>query len=403
MSNKNILIIGNYPPPYGGVPRHIQYLVPSLVENGYKVHILSGGDTGVNKENGITVYKYNKWKRRKSLLNGFRKNLSIWHKYFPQMALNFPKQLYWFISSISLGREIVRAKNISLIKAYNFFSSAPIGAILSKEYSIPLVISNFGEFFTQEKFFSQNSSLINFMINQASRRLCMTKHCAGIYKNLGVNSSYEIVKYGIDLNVFYPDNSDKTIRTNLGIGNDEFTVLYLARMCEEMGLEIFIKAAKYLLKENSSLKFIIGGKPETSYQSALAFKKAFPLNVFVIPDIPYSQLPNYYRAADVIAVPTLGDRACGSLSAAEAGACEKPVIASKIGGIPEFIADGQTGVLIPPGSPQDLASELMKLSKNPKLTYQMGQAGRSFVEKNFNMDATNKRFLEIFDEENKNI
>ena len=68
---KSILIIGNYPPPFGGVPRHIEYLAPFLVKRGWKVHILSGGSTGTENKEGFTVYKPTKEEKLKAIAEFF--------------------------------------------------------------------------------------------------------------------------------------------------------------------------------------------------------------------------------------------------------------------------------------------------------------------------------------------
>ena len=397
-SNKSILLIGNYPPPFGGVPRHIEYLVPGLVAGGYEVHVLSGGDTGVEQHPGFTVYKFNRWDCRRALLRDWGKNLLVWRRYFSTFGWSSLRQLYGFLSLISLGRAIIRRCGISLIKAYNLASYAPIGAVLSKEFDLPLVISNFGEYYSAPGFFQKHLGLVQFVARQATRRLSMTRHCAAIYAKCGITLPCEVVYYGIDLKSFNPENRGYDILQALGIRPEEKTVLYLARMTREMGLEVFIVAAQKLLQQDPHLKVIIGGEPEELWNEAVKFQAEYPSNVFVRPDIPLEDLPHYYGAATVVAVPTLGDRACGSLSAAEASATAKSVVASRVGGVPEFVVDGQTGLLVPPRDPDALAAALLRICSDENLAYQMGRAGRAFVEANFDCDRTNARILSIFNE-----
>ena len=76
----------------------------------------------------------------------------------------------------------------------------------------------------------------------------------------------------------------------------------------------------------------------------------------------------------------------------------KPVIASKVGGIPEIIADGETGILIPPDNVDALKETMLKLIRNDLLTRQMGEHGRLRAEKLFNKDKTNEEIEHILDQ-----
>ncbi|MFH1884900.1 MAG: glycosyltransferase family 4 protein [Planctomycetota bacterium] len=397
IKKKSVLLIGNYPPPFGGVPRHIEYLVPDLVAGGYEVHVLSGGHTGIEKRPGYTVYKFNRQDRFRALLKDWNKNLYVWQRYFQTFGWSF-HQVSYFLSLISLGRQIIRQYDVSIIKAYNLSSYAPIGAVLSSELNLPLVVSNFGEYYSNPEFFRKHIALVQFVAKQATRRLSMTQHCAAIYKKFGVDLPCEIVHYGIDLKLFEPRNTGHALLQELGIKPEEKMILFLARMTREMGLDVFIAAVKNLLRQSPGLKIIIGGKPEELLGKALKLQAEYPGNVFVRPNIPNADLPHYYGAATVVAVPTLGDRAGGSLSAAEASATAKPVVASRVGGVPEFVVDGQTGLLVPPGDPDALAAALWQVCSDENLAHQMGSAGRAFAESNFDKAHTNKRILEIFNE-----
>jgi glycosyltransferase involved in cell wall biosynthesis len=85
--------------------------------------------------------------------------------------------------------------------------------------------------------------------------------------------------------------------------------------------------------------------------------------------------------ANVVAMPSWEEPF--SLVALEAVATAKPVVATRAGGVPEFVLGGETGLLIPPRDPQALAEALIKLIDNPQLACAMGQKGRLRVEKLF--------------------
>lgn len=88
-----------------------------------------------------------------------------------------------------------------------------------------------------------------------------------------------------------------------------------------------------------------------------------------------------YRKADIFTLPTLGD--CSPWVIVEAMAMRLPVVATRVGGIPEVVIHGETGLLIPPNSPEALAEAIQELGKDPARRRAMGIAGRRRVEQYF--------------------
>jgi glycosyltransferase involved in cell wall biosynthesis len=80
----------------------------------------------------------------------------------------------------------------------------------------------------------------------------------------------------------------------------------------------------------------------------------------------------------------------------EAMACETPVVASAVGGILEVVEDGKTGLLVPPGRPDELAAALRRVLENPALGRSLGQAGRSRVEAQFSWASVAERTERVY-------
>jgi len=85
-------------------------------------------------------------------------------------------------------------------------------------------------------------------------------------------------------------------------------------------------------------------------------------------------------------------------SAAEAMACAKPVVATKVGGVPEVVDDGITGSLVLPKNPNALAEAIITLLQNKEKAQRMGQAGRKRVEKMFSLQKNIRQTEEIYEE-----
>jgi starch synthase len=106
-------------------------------------------------------------------------------------------------------------------------------------------------------------------------------------------------------------------------------------------------------------------------------------------NVPEGELASFFSAATLVVAPTLGARACGSLASAEAMAAGKPVVASRVGGIPEYVADGLTGLLIPPGDPRALADAVLMLLGDPARLEEFGRRGRERAAALFDGTRTN--------------
>jgi glycosyltransferase involved in cell wall biosynthesis len=100
--------------------------------------------------------------------------------------------------------------------------------------------------------------------------------------------------------------------------------------------------------------------------------------------------------ADVVALPSWTEGL--PLAALEAMAQGRPVVATPVGGTPEVVVDGETGLLVPPRDHEALAGAIGRLLADPKLRGRMGEAGRRRAEERFSLDAMTGRFLQIYDE-----
>jgi glycosyltransferase involved in cell wall biosynthesis len=94
------------------------------------------------------------------------------------------------------------------------------------------------------------------------------------------------------------------------------------------------------------------------------------------------EVENVYHTADIVVVPSRWQEPLGLINL-EAGACRRPVVATRVGGIPEVVEDGVNGYLVEPGDVDALAARVATLIADPALRARMGEAGRARVERDF--------------------
>ncbi len=100
-------------------------------------------------------------------------------------------------------------------------------------------------------------------------------------------------------------------------------------------------------------------------------------NVDFVGFIPNERIYSLLSAHHAMVMPSLAESF--GVAVLEAGACGRPVIASRVGGVPEVMRDGETGLLVPPGDPNALADAIIKLAGDRALCARLGEAGRNFV------------------------
>ena len=124
-------------------------------------------------------------------------------------------------------------------------------------------------------------------------------------------------------------------------------------------------------------------------------KEGLSKNVQFTGFIKYEELPSYYASADVVIIPSEIYESF-SYTVAQGMACGKPVIASKIGGIPETLDHGNSGILFRPGDIDDLSEKIKLLYNNTEKARIIGENARLFCRNNFSMEILQPKYLAFY-------
>jgi D-inositol-3-phosphate glycosyltransferase len=193
---------------------------------------------------------------------------------------------------------------------------------------------------------------------------------------------------GVDIELFQP-RSQAESRVAIGIAPDERVVLFVGRIDPIKGIDTLIDAAEIMLSRGSiepaSTFLIVGGDLGANGApigpladvAELIERRGIAAGFRLVGSQPQDQLPVFYAAADVVAVPSRYESF--GLVAVEALACGKPVVASRVGGLRFTIDEGTTGFLVKPQSPQALAGALEGILTDETLRAAMSAAARPSV------------------------
>jgi glycosyltransferase involved in cell wall biosynthesis len=170
---------------------------------------------------------------------------------------------------------------------------------------------------------------------------------------------------------------------------DEGYVLYLGRLSEEKGIETLLHAHQ---GSGGVWDLVVAGAGPLENKLKVQFKLARFLG-----HVAGEQLRLTLDRASVIVISSEWFENC-PMTVLEAMACGKPVVGSRIGGIPELVLDGETGLLFEPGNAEQLRACLNRLMGNESLRRAMGVAGRQRVESKFSLDEHNRQLMRIYRE-----
>ncbi len=196
---------------------------------------------------------------------------------------------------------------------------------------------------------------------------------------------------GVDLDAFRPDLDGSGWRERLGIAAGRPVVLAASRLVARKGHDVLVEAWPRVLEScPDAVLLIVGDGPCRSrlQRSISSLREA----VRMVASVPWSQMPQLYAAADVFALPCrtrrlgLEPEALGIVFL-EAAATGLPVVVGRSGGAPEVVVDGETGYVVDPRSPSQVAAKIVMLLESPTAALAMGERGRRRVADRFSGDA----------------
>lgn len=217
-------------------------------------------------------------------------------------------------------------------------------------------------------------------VSEASRQ-----SFAEAYRPHRMPDNWEVMHNGIDISNFSPGQGDPQVRRELTAGAPGSVVVLPAAFRDFKGIPIAIRAWPLVLQRypDAVLALTGGGELDEELRRLVA---ELGLEESVIFVGVRTDMPEVYRAADVVLLPsTHGENLPTVLIEASATACA--IAASRVGGIPDIVPDGQTGLLFEPGSTQGLADAVCRLLGDPDLRRTLGAAACERARQEFSATA----------------
>ncbi|HBX23876.1 MAG TPA: hypothetical protein DEF34_09645 [Desulfotomaculum sp.] len=195
---------------------------------------------------------------------------------------------------------------------------------------------------------------------------------------LTTNKGIKVVYNGVDTGMFDTCMNQAQAKTDLGFAPADRIILYVGRIIRQKGVFELLDAFTRLTEKvrEARLVFVGAGEDERAL-GAQARESGVSPRVYFAGTQPHEELVKWYTASEMVVLFSHHDGVPNVLK--EAMGCGKPVVASKISGIPELVVHGETGLLVEPQNINQMVTAMEKLLSDPELGRQMGQNAREVI------------------------
>lgn len=376
----------------------IYNLAAWLAQKGIQVDVIAPGDPGADYFeywDNIHIYrfpyflpqKYQQLVYRDGLLNNLR-NSRLAATQAPAFILAEFSYLLW----------LLKKKKSDLVHAHWSLPQGLLGVMAKYVLKVPCVTTLHGSdiFGLRHPIFR---SLNKLAIAQSDVCTANSRATAAMARKISGRENTRLIPMGVNPVQFQQTSEVVDLRKKFQLNGE--VVLSVGRLIDLKGTDYLIKAfAGVFLEFPRAKAIIIGSGPRKNYLLNLTRDLQLSENIVFMDEVPHAELVKYYSLADVFVLPSIknetGETEGFGVVLLEAMACGLAVIGSNVGGIPDIIKDGETGLLARPKDPQNLGNQIIRLLTDENLRKKMVENARNLIETQFSWDVVSERFIEIY-------
>ena len=389
------------PGQIGGMSTHLQMLSSGLEESGHSALVLYLG--------GV-------------LPRGVGKTAIVW----PAGALNRVRRGWGMVYAAAVRgrllaalteRELKRARADGepweVLNAQDVYSVPALRAVADR-YGIPLVLTLHGYplYESMSEGYSRASAAgRSFLMESEIRALRLADSVVTVDSRLHrhvlrlapeVESRTSLLMNFIDTSLYHPGSEGRReLRDAWDVPADKIVLFCPRRLVKKNGV-VQPALALAAMPPDQRARFLLlyaGEGGERQAIERVVREHGLEREVRLLGGQSREAVGQLYLLADIVLVPSVHSEnveEATSLSALEAMACGRPVIAGAVGGLAEMIDDGRTGLLVPASDPEALAAAMMRLAGDPQLGSRLAEAARSYVEREHSHIQAAARFVEVY-------
>lgn len=301
----------------------------------------------------------------------------------------FSKLVY--LKAINKVKNIVKKTKPDIIHAHYASSYGLIGALVGFH---PYIISVWGaDVFNFPKYSFLHSRIIKFSLSRADTVLSTSIVMKNETRNY-TDKEVIVTPFGIDLELFKPKKEVQQLNQNsLVIGT-------IKALEKKYGIEYLIKAVHVIqnkFPEKSVKLLIVGTGTQEKKLKQLVKELGLEKDTVFTGFVNHKEVPKYHNMIDIFVSASIDDSESFGVAILEASACEKPVIVSNVGGLPEVVVNGETGFVVEAKNPDAIAESISQLIVNSELKTKMGKNGRIRVIEKYDWNESVKKMISVYD------
>lgn len=270
--------------------------------------------------------------------------------------------------------------------------SLAIGAAAASMAKVPLrVISRRVDFPLKNNFFSQKK-----YTRDIDLIIAISKGIKKVLMDGGIKAeTVRVVPSGIDFTPFDEARSSDYLRRELSLSQEDYLVGIVAHLADHKGHTYLIEATRILKDRAPKIKVIVVGEGPLRMDLDRQVKETHVEDMVFFLGFR-DDVPQILGSLDLF---VLSSKLEGmGTSIMDAMASRLPVVATRVGGIPEVVVDGETGILVPAKNPDALADAILKIYSDKQAAKQLGERGYQVVHKKFSAESMADRIIDHYEE-----
>ncbi|MFC1620950.1 glycosyltransferase [Candidatus Omnitrophota bacterium] len=272
-----------------------------------------------------------------------------------------------------------------------------LGFICGRIARIPRISTTIHTMRKPEAWKRYKSGIINKLILRRLDRISVPSKIKydSLIKEYGLDQKkLELIQNGIDIKKFDRLKKANGLKKELGISRDKKIIGMVGRLVNEKAHDVFLKAAGYIIESEPDVKFLIIGDGKEKKEL-----KALADNLGISKDVIFfgkgtQDIPGLISIFDVAVLSSRME--LFPLVLLEYMAASKPIVATRVGGNPEIITHGESGIIVPPEDPKALAENVIALLKDKDRGRNMAALARKRVKQEFSLEKMIERMERFF-------
>lgn len=203
---------------------------------------------------------------------------------------------------------------------------------------------------------------------------------------------------GVDIQAFAPNpEAREAVRRQYCVIPEDRLIVFLSHVTRQKGLHVLIKSLPDVLAQWRGIKLLVAGEGDfLDGAKRLVGSLGLGRHIIFTGHVPHERSASHLNAADLFVLPTLRQEGM-PFALLEAMACQKPVVTSRIGGIPSVVEHGVNGLLVPPGNAAGLTRAILRLLDDEELAERIARKARETVVRGYSIDSMVDGTLRVFD------